>query len=95
MFLKLFFFLRHVEDIDLFAGGISETSVEGGTVGPTFACIIAYQFRDLKIGDRFWHENAPPIGSFTRGMKIQMVTITLINASLWLYFRFGYTAVIL
>ena len=61
-----------MRDIDLYAGGISETSVENGTVGPTFACIIAYQFRDLKKGDRFWHENVPPVGSFTKGSLLRI-----------------------
>ena len=61
-------FFRHPDDIDLFAGGISERSMEGGIVGPTFACIIAQQFRALKDGDRFWFENRK--SKFTQGTYI-------------------------
>ncbi|XP_069937881.1 salivary peroxidase/catechol oxidase-like isoform X1 [Cherax quadricarinatus] len=48
----------HIEDIDLFPGGLAETATPGGLVGPTFACIIAYQFLNVRRGDRFWYENA-------------------------------------
>lgn len=51
-------------DIDLFTGGITETSVQGGLVGPTFACILGNTFRNLKFGDRFYYEHEGQAGSF-------------------------------
>ena len=32
-----------VDDIDIYVGGVGETSVKGGVVGPTFACLISDQ----------------------------------------------------
>ena len=45
-----------VQDIDLFAGGISEFPAPGSVLGPTFTCIITQQFKNVRFGDRFWYE---------------------------------------
>ena len=56
---------RHCDDIDLFTGGLTKTPLEGSPIGPTFSCIIATQFANLKQGDRFWYEGSNPITGFT------------------------------
>ena len=48
---------RNVDEIDLFAGGISEIHVNGLELGPTFGCIVGGQFEALRDGDRFFFEN--------------------------------------
>ncbi|XP_050396824.1 myeloperoxidase-like [Patella vulgata] len=47
-------------DVDLYIGGMTERAVRDGVVGPTFACIIAHQFYNIKYGDRYWFENLQP-----------------------------------
>lgn len=70
-----------VDDIDLFTGGLSEMILPGAATGPTFACIIATQFRHLKHGDRFWYENMSPITGFTEG-KFAMTNSPILCALL-------------
>ena len=50
-----------VDDIDLITGGLAETSVSGGLIGPTFACILGKQFNALMFGDRYFftHSSGP------------------------------------
>ncbi|XP_037084910.1 chorion peroxidase-like [Pollicipes pollicipes] len=47
---------RHVDDIDLFVGAVSERPVFGAAVGPTIRCILADQFARLRWGDNFFYD---------------------------------------
>ncbi|XP_063588513.1 uncharacterized protein LOC134765694 [Penaeus indicus] len=49
---------KSVEDIDLFTGGLCETPLQGGIIGPTFGCVIGLQFSFLRKCDRFWYETS-------------------------------------
>ena len=48
----------HVEDIDLYVGGLAEMPLDGGVVGPTFGCIFAEQFKRLKSANKYFYTNA-------------------------------------
>ena len=59
----------HPGNIDVWVGGLLETVVPGGRVGPTVSCLLIDQFRRLRDGDRFWYES-PSV--FTPGQLSQV-----------------------
>lgn len=59
---KLQSIYKHPDDVDLFIGVNHEKHVPNGLVGPVQACIIGFQFHNLKYGDRFFYRHE---GQFT------------------------------
>jgi peroxidase len=54
LFLQVY---RSLDNVDLYAGAVSEQHVSGGLVGATFACIFIKNFGAVRDGDRFYYEN--------------------------------------
>jgi len=46
-----------IDNVDLFMGGLAERHVDGSELGRTFQTIVAWQFDNLRTGDRFFWEN--------------------------------------
>ncbi len=70
-------FYSSVDDVDLYPAAVSERVVSGGTVGPTFSCILGRQFRNSKVGDRFWYERGDRVVGFTQGRQCSILTADL------------------
>ncbi|XP_062380187.1 eosinophil peroxidase-like [Sardina pilchardus] len=62
------------DNIDVWLGGVAEPFVDGGRVGPLFACIIARQFQKIRRGDSLWWEND---GVFTEAQRASLRTASL------------------
>ncbi|XP_019938121.2 eosinophil peroxidase isoform X2 [Paralichthys olivaceus] len=62
------------KNIDVWMGGVAEPFVQGGRVGPLFACLIARQFKNIRQGDRLWYENP---GVFTPRQRSALSSATL------------------
>lgn len=54
-----------INSVDAFIGGIAETHVPGGSVGPLFAAALRDQFRRLAAGDRMFYGRGGPAADGT------------------------------
>lgn len=68
---------QHVDDIDLFVGGLAERPLTGAVVGPTIGCLLGQQFQILKKGDRFWYENNIPPSALTKDQLQEIRKVSL------------------
>ncbi|XP_047493443.1 peroxidase-like protein 3 [Penaeus chinensis] len=67
----------HVDDIDLFIGGLSERPLPPGLLGPTFTCILGDQFSRIRRGDRYWYETSDEDTGFGDDQLEQLRKTTL------------------
>ena len=68
---------QHIDDVDLFIGGMSETRIEDGLLGPTFLCLIGDQMARLRRGDRFFYEEET--AGFTPGKLFPLADVKCSN----------------
>ena len=52
----------NVNNVELFVGLMGEDHLPGSSLGPTEQALLARQFQALRVGDRFFYENADPAG---------------------------------
>ena len=78
--LKLIY--KDVDDVDLFIGGIGESSLPGTILGPVFRCLVGDQFKRTLEGDRYWYDAANSPGKFTETQLVEVeITLHLIFIS--------------
>jgi len=63
---------KHVDDIDLFVGGLMEKKMPGSMLGQTFTCIIADQMFRTMFGDRFFYSITNSSNPFTKAQLSEL-----------------------
>uniref|UniRef100_A0A3P8TL30 Thyroid peroxidase n=1 Tax=Amphiprion percula TaxID=161767 RepID=A0A3P8TL30_AMPPE len=71
---KILNLYKHLDNIDVWLGGLVEKVLPGSRTGPLFACLIGRQMKALRDGDRFWW-NAE--GVFTQQQKTELLKISM------------------
>ncbi|XP_032355949.1 thyroid peroxidase [Etheostoma spectabile] len=61
---------KHLDNIDVWLGGLVEDMLPGSRTGPLFACLIGKQMKALRDGDRFWWEAD---GIFSQQQKAELI----------------------
>ena len=64
----------YLNKMDLWLAGLAEKHLNGSSIGPTFACLLAESFKVIRDGDRFWWEN-PNV--FTSKQRNTLSKVTL------------------
>jgi peroxidase len=71
---------KHVDDIDVYPAGISETPLDRDSLlGPTFSCLIGLQFHNLKFGDSFFFSHDRPSPNYIKDLLEEMKSRRLSN----------------
>uniref|UniRef100_A0A3Q3M4I4 Uncharacterized protein n=1 Tax=Mastacembelus armatus TaxID=205130 RepID=A0A3Q3M4I4_9TELE len=71
---KILQLYKHLDNIDVWLGGLVETLLPGSRTGPLFACLIGKQMKVLRDGDRFWWEAE---GVFTQQQKAELLKVSV------------------
>ncbi|KAG1662929.1 Chorion peroxidase [Nymphon striatum] len=85
--------LQSIDHVDLFVGGLYERPLDNSAIGDTFNHLIASQFRNLMIGDRYFysHENTGDAGfnqdQYEEITKISLASLTCQNVDVPYYTR--------
>ena len=58
---------KHVDDVDLYLGGLLEKPMSGSMLGQTFTCLISDQMYRTKMGDRFFYSLINTVGGSNQG----------------------------